>query len=336
MTSSHPSRIPAPDAFVAAVRRAAQTPPAGVDPWFLGYCGGLRDPAALRQWTRAKQQLVALAGGVQGKVVVDVGSGFGLVSTLMAAWGARAVYSVELHAPMAASHRRLLDRDFHDTRNVLPVRADAGALPIATASADLVLSIEAISHYYDVPRFLDECARVLRPGGQLLVSDGNNGVNPRIRALIEMLWERLENGPPGRLGEHEVPEPMVERRVRVIRERFPQLDPARVRALAEGTSGLTVPEIVARVEAHLAGGPPPECRYRRGVSPREPVWGYVHETLFDPRELAMDLERRGFRARAIPHFGGARNELVRVANDVLRRLPLFRWARGFRMVATRR
>lgn len=140
----------------------------------------------------------------------------------------------------------------------------------------------------------------------------------------------------GMFGEHEVPEPMVSRRERVIRERFPALAPEVASALAERTSGMDRAQIHEVVGAHLAGGPPPDSRYHRGQCPREPEWGYYLEQLFDPRDLAARLEKRGFEARALPHFGGAANDVVNRVNSVLRAFPTFRWARAYRVAACKR
>src|SRR5439155_9828417 len=96
-----------PPSFAAGARRALAETPSGVDPWFLRYCGDLAFDAGLRTYARAKWQLLSLAGGVRDKVVVDAGSGFGMCANLLALWGARAVYAVEVHAPMAASHARI-------------------------------------------------------------------------------------------------------------------------------------------------------------------------------------------------------------------------------------
>jgi SAM-dependent methyltransferase len=332
-----PAGVPAPAAFVQSARRALTQTPEGVDPWFHGYNGDLLDDRGLRTWVRAKLQLVELVGGVQGKVVVDAGSGFGMVSNLLASWGAERVYSIELHEPMARSHGRLNAAHFAQLAGrVMHVRGDTSHMPLRSGIADVVLSIEAISHYYDVDGFLDECTRVLRPGGQLVVSDGNNGANPRIRAYTIALWQRLELGPEGPFGEHVVPEPMIRRRERVLRQGFPGLPEARVRELAEVTSGMDRAQITRAVTAHLAGGPPPASPYRYGQLPRDPEWGYVMERLFDPKELAASLERRGFEARAVPHYGGAVNDWVYTANRVLRTIPTHRWARAFRIVARKR
>ena len=331
-----PVTSPASTEFARSARAALQHPPAGIDEWFFRYNGDLLDERGLASYLRSKAQLFDFVGGVQGRVVVDAGSGFGMVPNLAASWGAKSVVALELHRPMVESHQRTLRSAFPQLAGrVHPVRSDASVLPVRTASADVVVSIEAISHYYDVDAFLDESARVLRPGGWLVISDGNNGANPATRAHTEDLWERMERGPEGPCGDHVVIEPMEWRRVKLIRERWPQLPEEKVQHFARNTSGLIVPEIAAAIDGHLAGGPAPATPYRRGVSPREPVWGYWHEQLFDPPKLAADIARRGFRARAIPHYGGAANDLVLVANALLRAIPSFRWARAFRIAAQR-
>src|SRR5690349_16353778 len=137
-----------PPALAAAARRALAEPPAGVDPWFLRYCGDLAFDRGLRTYVRARWQMVSLAGGVRDKVVVDAGSGFGMCANLMAFWGARTVHGVEVHTPMVQSHARILAHAFPTLRNVHVVHGDVSRLPLRTASADLVLSIEAISHYF--------------------------------------------------------------------------------------------------------------------------------------------------------------------------------------------
>lgn len=235
---------------------------------------------------------------------------------------------------MIESHRRVLDSHFRAVADrVHPVRASASQLPLEDASADVVLSIEAISHYYDVEAFFDECARVLRPGGFVVISDGNNGANPRIRAHTVDLWQRFEEGPEGPFGDHVVPEPMRSRRERVVRQHFPALAESQVSAYARNTAGYDEAGIREAVASHLAGGVMPDSPYQRGVCPREPFWGYWLERLFDPRDLVRDLERRGFRGHALPHFGGARNDLLLMANLALRALPTVRFARAFRVVA---
>jgi 2-polyprenyl-3-methyl-5-hydroxy-6-metoxy-1,4-benzoquinol methylase len=322
--------------FAERMRRAITDAPPGADPWLLEYYGHLATPVGMKTFQRATAQMIELVGGVAGKDVVDAGAGFGSVSHLLASWGARTVYSCEVHAPMVDTHRLIHAAHFPHHTQVEHVPGDVAQLPLPARSADLIVSIEAVSHYYDVPAFLDQCARVLRPGGRLLISDGNNGANPRIRRETEELWERLENGPHGPSMTHTISETNLERRDRFLRERFPSLSDADRARLVPVTSGMGPDVLTRAIEKFLADGTMPDSRYVRGTCPIDPHWGYWVEWMFDPRGLAMELTNRGFHARAVPHYGGANNDLFRFANRVLRTIPSFRFARAFRIVAERR
>lgn len=52
-------------------------------------------------------------------------------------------------------------------------RMDAMDLPFADASLDAVILFEALYYVPDAQKFVSECARVLRPGGVVLVSNAN-------------------------------------------------------------------------------------------------------------------------------------------------------------------
>lgn len=50
------------------------------------------------------------------------------------------------------------------------VRANLVALPLATGTLDAVVSLQVVEHLWDQAGFVRECARVLRPGGRLVLS----------------------------------------------------------------------------------------------------------------------------------------------------------------------
>lgn len=53
------------------------------------------------------------------------------------------------------------------------VAGNAVALPLADGCVDVVVALQVVEHLWDQPGFVTACARVLRPGGRLLLSTPN-------------------------------------------------------------------------------------------------------------------------------------------------------------------
>lgn len=114
-----------------------------------------------REATRA---LARAAGLAPGQRVLDVGCGVGgPARTLAAEFGAE-VIGLDLTREFVAVARRLsAELDLADRTHF--VHASATALPIATASIDLVWSQNMLMNVPDKARLAGEVARVLKPGG---------------------------------------------------------------------------------------------------------------------------------------------------------------------------
>jgi 2-polyprenyl-6-hydroxyphenyl methylase/3-demethylubiquinone-9 3-methyltransferase len=80
---------------------------------------------------------------------------------------------------------------------MVPVRADVHRLPVADASADVVVAGELFEHVEDLSRVIAEIARVLRPGGTLVFDTVSSG--PVARFVVIGLGERVKGGPPRRI-----------------------------------------------------------------------------------------------------------------------------------------
>lgn len=108
-----------------------------------------------------------LAAELPGERVLDVGCGAGYGAVLLEHSGAR-VWAVDLALSAVGGAR---DRYREDT-----VRwrvADARRLPFPPASFDRVVCFEVMEQTADPEEVLDECRRVLAPGGVLIVSTPN-------------------------------------------------------------------------------------------------------------------------------------------------------------------
>lgn len=129
-----------------------------------------------RRW---KQRLVRLLGPAAGVRVLDLASGTGDIAFTLAAGNADVVgldvtlRMIELARakPAAAPHRPRF------------LVGDMLALPFPSRSFDAVTVGYGLRNVPDLAAAIDEIARVVRPGGQLLSLDFNRPSNPAIRSL---------------------------------------------------------------------------------------------------------------------------------------------------------
>jgi len=129
---------------------------------------------------------------VTGRDVLDFGCGNGPLSLFLAASRApRSVTGVDLYADAVARARDALSR--MDPAPAMPVtflQGDAGAIPVADESADTILAFDCLEHVMDPAAILGEWARVLRPGGSVLIEwfpfAGPYG--PHMNALVPIPW----------------------------------------------------------------------------------------------------------------------------------------------------
>jgi len=110
----------------------------------------------------------AAVGDAPLRCLVDLGAGTGRMLELFAPQADRAI-GVDLSSAMLAVARGRLEET--GARNVQLRQSDIYALPIERGAADLAI-MHQVLHYLDEPgRALREAARVLAPGGRLLIVD---------------------------------------------------------------------------------------------------------------------------------------------------------------------
>jgi ubiquinone/menaquinone biosynthesis C-methylase UbiE len=134
--------------------------PASYDAWRRSTLGRITD--ALEE-----RLLLDRIGPPAGLRVLDVGCGDGVMAVRLAAAGAH-VTGLDASAAMlaAARHRAGSARVALDL-----VRGDAAALPFADGSFDRVVSVATLCFSADPARAIGEMARVLTPGGRLVLGE---------------------------------------------------------------------------------------------------------------------------------------------------------------------
>ncbi len=106
-----------------------------------------------------------LAARCVGKEVLEAGCGEGYGADLIAGV-ARRVVAVDYDEAAVAHVRGRYPR-------VSVLQANLAQLPLPDASVDVVVNFQVIEHLWDQTQFVVECARVLRPGGLLMMSTPN-------------------------------------------------------------------------------------------------------------------------------------------------------------------
>jgi SAM-dependent methyltransferase len=105
---------------------------------------------------------------VAGKRVLDIACGEGYGAAALQKAGAAHVIGVDISESVCLHARKKYGLD---------ARPGTGEqIPLPDNSVDAVVSFETIEHVANPNRFLDECARVLAPGGKLIISTPNKGV----------------------------------------------------------------------------------------------------------------------------------------------------------------
>jgi len=179
----------------------------------LYWQGVYDDPRLQGVIYRARQEAVLAAidelGVAHGAAGLEIGSGAGLLTVELARRG-HSVRAVDSSRAMAELTARRADREGLGT--VVDARvADVHALPFEDGSFSLVVAVGLLPWLHEPGMALQEIARVLRPGGDVVLTADNRArlsswVDPRanvllapIKRLRRRLRPRLEAGARSRL-----------------------------------------------------------------------------------------------------------------------------------------
>jgi 2-polyprenyl-6-hydroxyphenyl methylase/3-demethylubiquinone-9 3-methyltransferase len=119
-----------------------------------------------------------------GLRLLDLGCGAGLVSEPLARLGATVVGADATPQNIAAARAHAADQGL-----AIDYRATtAEALVAAGESFDAVLALEIVEHVADPPAFVADLGRLVKPGGQLLLSTLNRTSKSFLLAIVGAEW----------------------------------------------------------------------------------------------------------------------------------------------------
>lgn len=146
------------------------------------------------------EQIAAYVRGLEVPLVLDAGCGAGHVARTVAPWS-RQVVAFDLTEAMLEQVEHLMRQQ--QIANVVTRRGDVEELPFETASFDVVISRYSAHHWPHPARALEECLRVLRPDGALLISDIVASEEPALDSLLQTI-EVLRD--PSHVRDHRISE----------------------------------------------------------------------------------------------------------------------------------
>jgi len=170
-TLSHSTPAHSTPATPAAPQRSGFSDvDAASDPdWHVRYLDAAALAPGIAEWKEIARSLLALQPGAR---LLDAGCGTGADATDLAhdVEPTGSVVGVDLSARMITEAQR---RAANDSLPVAFARASLTALPFATAAFDACRAERVLHHLEDPAAALAELVRVTRPGGRVVVMDGD-------------------------------------------------------------------------------------------------------------------------------------------------------------------
>jgi len=121
-------------------------------------------------------------GNLHGKKLLDVGCEAGYITIQLAQKGTQVTAIDLIEEPIKQLRRFLKGRPLKINLRV----ADATNLPFANNSFDIILATEVIEHITHLDRFVTGAARVLKPGGRLLITFPNENLRQKLYPIVSL------------------------------------------------------------------------------------------------------------------------------------------------------
>ncbi len=136
---------------------------------------------------RVREQALAVAGVEGGGLAADLGAGTGFITEVLLAEGVKVVAVDQSEAMLDALRQKFPFPDRVETRV-----GRAEQLPVETESVDYAFANMYLHHVEDPARAIWEMARILRPGGRLVITDLDSHEHEFLRTEQHDRWLGFE------------------------------------------------------------------------------------------------------------------------------------------------
>jgi len=116
------------------------------------------------------------AGLVNGHVVVDYGAGTGVFCVAAAKVTSGKVYALDMNPDALAVIEAKVKEEKLDNVEVVDIKPDQ--VPLEDGGIDLFMLITVLHEIDEVPDFVSEVKRVLKPGGRVMIIDFHKKESP--------------------------------------------------------------------------------------------------------------------------------------------------------------
>jgi ubiquinone/menaquinone biosynthesis C-methylase UbiE len=113
-----------------------------------------------------REKALNTAGLQAGRLAADIGAGSGFITAGLLRRGVRVIAVDQSEAMLAEMRRKFANAGGVDYR-----RGEAEALPVETETVDYVFANMYLHHVESPPEAIKEMARILKPGGKLVITD---------------------------------------------------------------------------------------------------------------------------------------------------------------------
>jgi 2-polyprenyl-3-methyl-5-hydroxy-6-metoxy-1,4-benzoquinol methylase len=245
-------------------------------------------------WKYTKTYFDKYSVAIDGKIILDVGCGTGWLSIIFLMLGAKKIVAVDLNHERLEAFKVFLSFLPSNLRSRIEILEERIENLSFDNQFDIIACNESISHIVDDKLFL-RLFNFLKKGGALFVSDGNNVLYRKYRRQLIEFWYRVENGPPGMVGDRKIEKTYKEHRREMISEWYSEkLKETEITMLSENTVYLHGDFLKTACERYVRTGEKPNSTYQHGKPPIHPEIGAYWEKLFNPYQLQKEMLSLGF------------------------------------------